>query len=105
MRWSLNELQVVASSGKHLLGLINDILEVSKIEAGKLEIHANVSSIKEACESSLNFIRELAIKKSITLDFWNTPGVATLYADPQRLKQMLINLLNNVVKFTPEKET
>jgi len=107
-RGPLNEkqdqaLQMIASSGKHLLGLINDILEVSKIEAGKLNIEPDIVSVKEVCESSLNFTRELALKKSITLDFWNNQKVATLFADPQRLKQILINLLNNAVKFTPEK--
>jgi signal transduction histidine kinase/DNA-binding response OmpR family regulator len=96
-------LQIIAASGTHLLSLINDVLEVSKIEAGRLKIYPGVISIKELCESSLNFVRELAIKKSITLDFSNTGTAATVYADPQRLKQILINLLNNAVKFTPEK--
>jgi len=96
-------LQLITASGKHLLGLINDILEVSKIDAGKLQIHPDIISVKEICESSLNFVAELAIKKSITLDFWNNENISTLYADPQRLKQILINLLNNAVKFTPEK--
>ena len=107
-RGPLNEkqvqaLHVIAASGTHLLGLINDILEVSKIEAEKLQIHPDIISVKDVCESSLNFVRELAIKKSITLDFWNRQEVSTMFADPQRLKQILINLLNNAVKFTPEK--
>lgn len=107
-RGPLNEkqtqaMQVIAASGTHLLSLINDILEVSKIEAEKLQIHPDIIGVKDVCESSLNFVRELAIKKSITLDFWNNQEVATLFADPQRLKQILINLLNNAVKFTPEK--
>lgn len=107
-RGPLNEkqtqaMQVIAASGTHLLSLINDILEVSKIEAEKLQIHPDIIGVKDVCESSLNFVRELAIKKSITLDFWNKQEVATLFADPQRLKQILINLLNNAVKFTPEK--
>lgn len=96
-------LQVIAASGNHLLGLINDVLEVSKIEAGKLKIYPDLVSVKEVCESSFSFIRELATKKSITLDFRNHQNVATLFADPQRLKQILINLLNNAVKFTPER--
>jgi len=97
-------LHIIAASGKYLLSLINDVLEVSKIEAGKLELHPTVVSIQDVCESSLNFVREQAIKKSITLDFLNNnDDVFTLYADSQRLKQMLVNLLNNAVKFTPEK--
>ncbi len=73
-RGPLNERQVqsielVASSGKHLLSLINDILEVSKIEAGRLDLHTDTVSVKELCASSLNFIRELALKKLIAVDF------------------------------------
>ncbi len=106
-RGSLNEKQIqsielIASSGQHLLGLINDILEVSKIEAGKLELHPTTVSIKELCESSLNFIKEMALKKRIHVEFINEEAIPTLYGDPQRLKQILINLLMNAVKFTPE---
>ena len=96
-------LHLISSSGQHLLGLINDILDVSKVEAGKLQIHPDVISVKELCESSLNFVRELALKKSISLDYWNSEAIKSVYADPQRLKQILVNLLNNAVKFTPEK--
>ena len=96
-------LHMISSSGHHLLGLINDILDVSKVEAGKLLIHPDVISVKEVCESSLNFVRELALKKSISLDYHNRAEIKSVYADPQRLKQILVNLLNNAVKFTPEK--
>lgn len=107
-RGALNErqtlaVQLITSSGEHLLHLINDILELSKIEAGKLKIRPDVISVKEVCESSLNFVAEMAIKKAISLDFNSHPGVSKLYADPQRLKQILVNLLSNAVKFTPEK--
>jgi len=109
-RGPLNEkqeqyIQLISSSGAHLLDLINDILEVSKIEAGKLEIHPDIISVKEVCKSSLNFVKEFALKKSITLEFTNEQSISTLRADPQRLKQILVNLLNNAVKFTPEKGT
>src|SRR5258706_11190746 len=107
-RGPLNErqeqaLQVIASSGTHLLGLINDILDVSKIEAGKLDIYSEIVAIRELCQSSLNFVKELALKKSITLEFQADPSISTLFADPQRLKQILVNLLSNAVKFTPDK--
>jgi PAS domain S-box-containing protein len=107
-RGPLNERQVqsielVASSGKHLLSLINDILEVSKIEAGRLDLHTDSVSVKELCASSLNFIRELALKKLITVDFACDDSISIIEADPQRLKQILINLLTNAVKFTPER--
>ncbi|HKI54807.1 MAG TPA: ATP-binding protein, partial [Anaerolineales bacterium] len=107
-RGALNEKQeqyvnLIHSSGQHLLGLINDILEVSKIEAGKLELRPDIISVKEVCESSLNFIKEMAAKKSISLEFKNESSIPSLRADPQRLKQILVNLLSNAVKFTPEK--
>lgn len=107
-RGPLNEKQVqsielIASSGRHLLGLINDILEVSKIEAGKLQLHPTRVSVKELCESSLNFIKEIALKKLIHVEFNREETLSTIYADPQRLKQILINLLTNAVKFTPER--
>jgi len=95
-------LETVETSAQHLLTLINDILEVSKIEAGKLSIHIDTVSVKEVCESSLNFIKEAAFKKSIRMDFQPESSIIKLSADPQRLKQILINLLNNAVKFTPE---
>jgi PAS domain S-box-containing protein len=106
-RGPLNEKQVqsielIASSGRHLLGLINDILEVSKIEAGKLEIHPTRVYIKELCESSLNFVKEIAFKKRIDVKYNQEASLSTLFADPQRLKQILINLLTNAVKFTPD---
>jgi PAS domain S-box-containing protein len=107
-RGPLNERQIqsidlIASSGKHLLSLINDILEVSKIEAGKLQMHTDTVSVKELCRSSLNFIKELALKKLISVEFTCDESISTLQADPQRVKQVLINLLTNAVKFTPER--
>ncbi|HAV76466.1 MAG TPA: hypothetical protein DCX53_03835 [Anaerolineae bacterium] len=107
-RGPLNEkqeqyIQMISSSGSHLLVLINDILDVSKIEAGKLNIHPEIISVTEICESSLNFIKTEAIKKSISVEFINDTSTTTMRADPQRLKQILVNLLNNAVKFTPEK--
>src|SRR6185436_563857 len=70
IRGPLNErqeqaLQVIASSGQHLLSLINDVLEVSKIEAGKLDIHPDILAVQELCQSSLNFVKESALRKSI----------------------------------------
>ena len=97
-RGSLTEKQeqyidLIYSSGEHLLGLINDVLEVSKIEAGKLDVHPRLISVKEVCESSMNFVRTFALKKSITLEYINKQSISTLHADPQRLKQVLVNLL------------
>jgi len=107
-RGALNEKQVqsielIASSGQHLLSLINDILEVSKIESGKLQLHPTTVSVKELCESSLNFIKESALKKLISVEFNKDPSLSVFHADPQRIKQILINLLTNAVKFTSER--
>jgi PAS domain S-box-containing protein len=107
IRGPLNEkqeqaLQMIASSGTHLLGLINDILDVSKVEAGKMDIYPDVVNVREICQSSLNFIKEAIVKKSITVDFQVDPSISTVFADLQRLKQILVNLLSNAVKFTPE---
>jgi len=96
-------LQVIASSGMHLLGLINDILDVAKIEAGKLDIRPDVMNVNEVCQSSLNFVKEAALRKSILLEFQSDPSISTLVADQQRIKQILVNLLSNAVKFTPER--
>src|SRR5258706_10223262 len=107
VRGFLNErqqegVQMIASSGQHLLGLNNDILEGSKIEAGKLGMHLETIDVNEICEDSMNFVKELAMKKSIVLEFDASPEASTIVADPQRFKQILVNLLNNAVKFTPE---
>ncbi len=96
-------LRIVQSSGSHLLELINDILDLSKIEAGKFTHYPDVISISETCRSSLAFVREQAVHKSITITYEQEADVSTMYADPRRLKQILINLLNNAVKFTPER--
>jgi signal transduction histidine kinase/PAS domain-containing protein len=96
-------VELIRASGEHLLGLINDVLDVSKIDAGKFEIRPDVVSVNEICQSSLTFIKQLANKKSITVEYSVQPALATMYVDPKRLKQILVNLLNNAVKFTPEK--
>ncbi len=96
-------LQFVHTSGEHLLELINDILDISRIEAGKFEFHLEEVDVNQVCESSLAFINQLAFKKSIAVEYPPPITKLTVFADPRRLKQILINLLNNAVKFTPEK--
>ena len=98
-------VQMIRSSGEHLLELINDILDVSRIEAGKLELQPEIIEVDVICQSSLVFIKQLANKKSIAVEYSSSPANSTLLADPMRLKQILVNLLNNAVKFTPEKGT
>jgi PAS domain S-box-containing protein len=107
---SMNDKQLryahaIESSGRHLLGLINDILDLSKIEAGKMELQVETVSVKEICQTSMEFIKGLALKKRLKV-FTNFDGtVKVIQADPRRFKQILINLLNNAVKFTCEKQT
>jgi PAS domain S-box-containing protein len=95
-------LQFIHTSGQHLLGLITDILDLSKIESGAFELHRDIIPVNAICEASLIFIKQLAYKKSITVDYSTTPADPILFADARRLKQVLVNLLNNAVKFTPE---
>lgn len=95
-------LQIVEASGHHLLELINDILDLSKIEAGKLDFFPQSVLIEDLCRSSLAFIKAQAAKKSITIVYDNKSAVQEIFADARRLKQILVNLLTNAVKFTPE---
>jgi PAS domain S-box-containing protein len=106
-RGSLNEhqqnsIQIIESSGSHLLELINDILDLSKIQAGKLEFFPQPISVEEICKASLAFVKAQAVKKSIDVSYENEASISRIYADPRRLKQILVNLLINAVKFTPE---
>ncbi len=93
---------VIDESGRHLLSLINDILDLSRIEADKLEPEIGLIFLEELCRSSLTFIRETAIKKQVTLTLSLNETPERFHSDPRRLKQILINLLGNAVKFTPE---
>jgi signal transduction histidine kinase/ActR/RegA family two-component response regulator len=95
-------LQIIESSGRHLLELINDILDLSKIEAGKFDYYPQSVEVDALCRSSLAFVKSQAAKKSITINYNNEKSVANIFADPRRLKQILVNLLTNAVKFTPE---
>jgi len=97
----LRALKNIDSSGHHLLSLINDILDLSKIEVGKLEIFLEPVEVYDICQASLAFVREPARKKNLSLKFEVDPLAAVVMADMRRLKQILVNLLSNAVKFTP----
>jgi signal transduction histidine kinase len=102
----LNELQEeylndVHSSGIHLLSLINDILDLSKIEAGRLEYKPAQIPIREILASSLIMIKEKAMKRNITISKELGDIPESIHADDTNLKQILYNLLSNAVKFTP----
>ena len=103
----LNEIQEeylndVHQSSKHLLSLINDILDLSKVEAGKLEYQPSRINIEELLQNSLVMIKEKAMKHSIQIEL-NTDGIPEkISADERKLKQVMYNLLSNAMKFTPE---
>lgn len=95
-------LQTIDSSGGHLLALINDILDVAKIESGQVELNLSATAIAPLCEASLKFIKQQAVNKKIELQLDLSPTLPDLLLDERRMRQVLINLLNNAVKFTPE---
>ncbi|MFV9503085.1 MAG: ATP-binding protein [Oscillochloridaceae bacterium umkhey_bin13] len=98
----LNSLGYISTSGRHLLALINDILDLSKIEAGRMELALDPCVVAEICTASVRFVQEVAIKKRLQLQLDYPAPDLMLHTDARRLKQMLINLLHNAVKFTPE---
>ncbi len=97
----LNAISTIEQSGEHLLSLITDILDVSKISAGKLELQLAQVAVTELCKSSLVLITPQAIDKQIQLDTHLPPNLPLISVDERRMRQVLINLLNNAVKFTP----
>ncbi|MDN3509948.1 MAG: ammonium transporter [Candidatus Jettenia sp.] len=92
----------IHGSGEHLLNMINSILDLSKIEAGKLELHYEVFSIEEAINEVLNMIVGLSLKKGISLKTFIQENIPSLTADRLKFKQIMFNLLSNAIKFTPE---
>ncbi|PMB33121.1 hybrid sensor histidine kinase/response regulator [Fischerella thermalis CCMEE 5208] len=93
-------LSIIQSSSKHLLALINDILDLSKIEANQLEIQWEKVDLQTLCHNVLILVKEKAANKGLKLSLELDPNVNTLLADSLRLKQMLLNLLFNALKFT-----
>ena len=94
-------LSNIELSGRHLLSLINDILDLSKIEAGKVELELTYLSVGDLCKSSLVFVKEPAAKKQLDVSYRCDPDTFFFVADARRLKQILVNLLSYAVKFTP----
>ncbi|MEB3174310.1 MAG: ATP-binding protein, partial [Cyanobacteriota bacterium] len=95
-------LQTVEQSGQHLLALINEILDLAKIEAGQMTLEINPVAPAPLCESSLVFVKQQAFRKRIQLSAQYAPALPCLLVDERRIRQALINLLTNAVKFTPE---
>lgn len=97
----LKAISTIEHSGSHLLELINDILDLAKIESGNLELNLGEVPIKRLCDASLNFVRHLATTKGLQLHASIPEEIGTVLADELRIRQVLINLLSNAVKFTP----
>ncbi|MBX3015713.1 MAG: response regulator [Caldilineaceae bacterium] len=95
-------IERIVKSGRHLLELINDIIDVSKVESGKLTLEIGPVSVTNLCEDCLQMVQEIAQSKQIQLTKSFSLTNDLLYADGRRLMQILLNLLNNAVKFTPE---
>ncbi len=95
-------LKDIHSSGQHLLSLINDILDLAKVEAGRMELNLATFHLPTAIDNALTLIRERALRHRIALAAEIDPQLGELHADERKLKQILLNLLSNAVKFTPE---
>jgi signal transduction histidine kinase len=98
LKWVKN----IQTGGERLLQLINDILDLAKMEAGKMQVRAEEFSIHDVCEGLVNMFRPLAEKKNIVLEGKTDPGIPVLRQDANKIQQILWNLLSNAVKFTPE---
>ncbi len=97
-RWASN----IQTSGQRLLNLINEILDLAKIEAGKMQVRLEEFNLSELCESLVNMFRPLAERKNIDLRSLVDADLPTLRQDPTKINQILQNLLSNAIKFTPE---
>jgi two-component system cell cycle sensor histidine kinase PleC len=103
---SLNDKQMeyledIQNSGEHLLGLINELLDLSKIEAGKFEIKPKPTNLATLAQDSLRLVRRLAEKGQVEIETEIPDDLSTLQADPRLIGQLLVNLLSNAVKFSP----
>jgi PAS domain S-box-containing protein len=98
----IQALQTIERSGLHLLSLINDILDVAKIESGHIDLEYQFVAIAHLCTSSLVFVKQAALQKRIQLETKFAPNLTDVFVDERRIRQVLINLLTNAVKFTPE---
>jgi signal transduction histidine kinase len=95
-------LQDILASGRHLLSLINDILDLAKIEAGRMELDLEEFDVAQAVDNAVVLVRERATRKGLTLDTELDRRLGSVRGDQRKVKQVLLNLLSNAIKFTPE---
>ena len=93
--------RLIHESGAHLLELINGILDMSKIEAGKFELSEEIFDLEETAQACMRFVRQPAERAGVALKLAIAPGAREIFADKRAIKQVLVNLLSNGVKFTP----
>jgi signal transduction histidine kinase len=103
----MNEKQIeyvndIHESGKHLLSLINDILDLSKVEAGRMELDTAPYNLAEAIGNALTLIRERASQHNVDLQSQLDEGIGAIKGDERKIKQIMLNLLSNAIKFTPD---
>src|SRR5438132_13931072 len=96
-------LSDILESGRHLLSLINDILDLSKIEAGRMELEPSEFDLPSAIENTLILVRERAQRRGVQLGRTVDERLGIIRADERKVKQVLLNLLSNALKFTPER--
>jgi signal transduction histidine kinase len=93
---------IILGSGRHLLSLINDILDLSKIEAGRMELELTAFDVPAALDNTVTLVRDRAARHGQALAIEVEPGIETFVGDERKIKQILLNLLSNAVKFTPD---
>ena len=98
----LSYVRTIEESGRHLLDLINDVLDIAKVDASEAPLQLAEVDLGVLCKESLRLVREVSARKKQRVSLAMTPAEISCVADPRRLKQMLVNLLSNAVKFTPE---
>ena len=94
-------LEDILASGNHLLSLINDVLDLSKVEAGQVQLEVSAFSLREVLDRGVVMVRERATENGVQLSLGLAPGVDIVRGDERRVRQIVFNLLSNAVKFTP----
>jgi signal transduction histidine kinase len=102
METFVSDLKKIHGAGKHLLALINDILDLSKIEAGRMELDLAEFNLPGAIDNTLTLVRERAHRRGIKLERKIDAQVDKIHGDERKVKQVLLNLLSNALKFTPD---